>query len=265
MTSYKPTLIKLTTGNLKFAILTMFLVLFTHAIAYLSHEYSHSFLAWILGFKENPLALDYGSPTWRNIILLGDIDENVNYKQIIDSGNGVWGGIIALAGAGIGNGLLYFLCYLLTKMERIRSSRGAIMFLFWLSLMGAANLLSYAPLRVITDHGDMAIAARCFGISTWVLLPFVTAGTLYLIYHFFFKMFPQNYLKVVAGSSLSLVFTIAMTSYWYFGFFGSDGTTFIPIISKYFFIPFSAMFLASRYLNLPLLLQELPEKKEYSL
>src|ERR1700754_184833 len=177
MTSYRPTLIKLTTGNLKFAILTMFLVLFTHAIAYLSHEYSHSFLAWILGFKENPLALDYGSPTWRNIILLGDIDENVNYKQIIDSGNGVWGGIIALAGAGIGNGLLYFLCYLLTKLERIRSSRGAIMFLFWLSLMGAANLLSYAPLRVITDHGDMAIAARCFGISTWVLLPFVTAGT----------------------------------------------------------------------------------------
>jgi ABC-type sugar transport system ATPase subunit len=41
--------------------------------------------------------------------------------------------------------------------------------------MGSAILLSYAPLRVITDHRDMAIAARRFRISTWVLLPFVTA------------------------------------------------------------------------------------------
>lgn len=251
---------ELTAKNIRFALLTMFLVLFTHAIAYLLHEYSHSFLAWILGFKANPFALNYGSPTLHNIILLGDIDENVNYKQIIDSGNSIWGGVIALAGAGVGNGLLYFLCYWLTKWNRIRSSRGAIMFLFWLSLMGAANLLSYAPLRVISDHGDMAIAAGCFGISTWLLLPFVTAGTFYLMYHFFFKMFPQNYRQVAAGSILNLVFMITMTSYWYFGFFGSDGTTILPIISKYFFIPFSAMFLASKYLDLPMMLKEKSEK-----
>jgi hypothetical protein len=234
-------------------------VLFTHAIAYLTHEYTHSFLAWILGFKANPLVLNYGSPTLHNIILLSDIDENVDYKEIIDSGNGISGGIIALAGAGIGNGLLYFICYCLTKLNFVRSKRGAIMFLFWLSLMGAANLLSYAPLRVITNHGDMAIAAQCFGISTRILLPFVTAGTLYLMYHFFFKMFPQNCRQIVSGSSLNLVFIIAMTSYWYFGFFGSDGTTILPIIFKYFFIPFSAMFFASRYLDLPWVLNE---KKE---
>jgi hypothetical protein len=247
---------KITAKNIKFALLTTFLVLFTHAVAYLTHEYSHSFLAWILGFKTNPLALNYGSPTWRNIILLGDIDENVNYQQIIASGNNIWGGVIALAGAGVGNGLLYFLCYWLCKWRLIRSSRGAVMLLFWLSLMGAANLLSYAPLRVITDHGDMAIAASCFGVSTWLLLPFVTAGTFYLMYHFFFKMFPQNYWQVVNGSGLNLVFVIAMTSYWYFGFFGSDGTTFLPIFSKYFFIPFSAMFLASKYLDLPAVLRQ---------
>ena len=241
---------KIDSDDVRFALLTMFLVLFTHAIAFLLHEYSHSFLAWILGFKANPLALDYGPPTFKNIILLGDVEENVDYKQIIASGNGIWGGIIALAGAGVGNGLLYFLCYGLTKLKRVRASRGTITFLYWLSLMGTANLLSYAPLRVITDHGDMAIAARCLGISTWLLLPFVTAGTFYVMYHFFFRMFPLNYRQVAANSSLKLVFVIAMTSYWYFGFFGSDGTTFIPIISKYFFIPFSAMWLASRYLRL---------------
>jgi hypothetical protein len=241
--------IKLTAGNFKFALITFFLVLFTHAIAFLLHEYSHSFLAWILGFKANPLALDYGHPTLKNIVLLSDVEENVDYDKIIAGGNGIWGGIIALAGAGVGNGLLYFLCYWLTNFNSIKANHWATSFLYWLSLMGAANLLSYAPLRVITTHGDMAIAARCFGISTWLLFPFVTLGAFYLMYHFFFKMFPKVHGQVVSNSANNLVFMISATSYWYFGFFGSDGTTFLPIIFRFFFIPFSAMFLASRYLN----------------
>lgn len=242
---------KNTPGNLKFALITFLLVLLTHAIAFLAHEYSHSFLAWILGFKENPLALDYGRPTFRNIILLGDVEENVDYNKIVDGGNGIWGGIIALAGAGIGNGLLYFACYWSTNLKRIKASRAVTTFLYWLSLMGAANLLSYAPLRVITTHGDMAIAARCFGISTWLLFPFVTAGTLLVMYHFFTRMFPKVYQQVAAGSGNNLIFMIVATSYWYFGFFGSDGTTFVPIISIYFLIPFSAMYLAGKYLMQP--------------
>jgi hypothetical protein len=241
---------KLTNNDIQFAVVTFFLVLLTHAVAFLLHEYSHSFLAWGLGFKANPLALNYGPPTLKNIILLGDVDENVDYDHIITSGNAIWGGVIALAGAGVGNGLLYFLCYWLTSINWIRSRRGIVMFLYWLSLMGAANLLSYAPLRVITDHGDMAIAANCFGISNWLLFPFVTAGTFYVMYHFFFKMFPKVYKQVVSGSANNLIFIIAATSYWYFGFFGSDGTTLLPIVFKYFFIPFSAMFLSSRHLNI---------------
>jgi hypothetical protein len=239
--------VKIRSQNVRFALLTFFLVLLAHAVAYLLHEYSHSFLAWMSGFKANPFALDYGKPTWQNIILLGDIEENVDYNYIISSGNGIWGGIIALAGAGLGNGVMYFVCYWLISRRWISLSRGTVMFLYWLSLMCAGNLLSYAPLRVITTHGDMAIAARCFGISTWLLLPFVTAGTIYVMYHFFFKMFAKSYTKVTAGSKLNLVFVIVATSYWYFGFFGSDGTTIIPVISKYLFIPFSAMFLVARY------------------
>ncbi len=64
---------KIISSNIKFALLTFFLTLLTHAIAYLLHEYSHSFLAWVLGFKANPLALNYGQPTLKNIILLGDM------------------------------------------------------------------------------------------------------------------------------------------------------------------------------------------------
>jgi hypothetical protein len=240
---------RLSQENVRFAVVTFLLVLLAHAIAFLLHEYAHSTLAWALGFKSNPFALDYGRPTLKNFILLDDVEENVKYTQILASGNGFWGGVIALAGAGIGNLLLYIACYCLLSLPSVRSSRGATVFFYWLSLMGAANLLSYAPLRVITNHGDMAIAAHCWGISTWVLSPFVTAGTLLIMYHFFFHLFPKVYHQIVGTSGNNLILMIATTSYWYFGFFGSDGSTILPIFSIYFFVPFSTMYLAAKYLN----------------
>lgn len=42
---------------------------FAHAIGYLAHEYAHSFTAWIAHSKANPLALNYGHLSLKNILL----------------------------------------------------------------------------------------------------------------------------------------------------------------------------------------------------
>ncbi len=47
-----------------------------HALGYLLHEYAHSFAAWAVGYKANPLALDYGSLSFQNIALQSDIGGN---------------------------------------------------------------------------------------------------------------------------------------------------------------------------------------------
>lgn len=46
------------------------------------HEYAHSFMAWLLGYKSNPLAITYGGTSWQNLLGLIHIDENVNYPMI---------------------------------------------------------------------------------------------------------------------------------------------------------------------------------------
>jgi hypothetical protein len=49
--------------------------------AYL-HEFGHSFTAWALGLKNNPLDIIYGGWSWQKLIFLANIDENVNYTWI---------------------------------------------------------------------------------------------------------------------------------------------------------------------------------------
>ena len=42
---------------------TLFLMWAAHACVFFAHEYAHSFTAWLLGWKSNPLALHYPRPT----------------------------------------------------------------------------------------------------------------------------------------------------------------------------------------------------------
>ena len=50
--------------------ITLIFILLSHYLAVSSHEYAHSFAAWMLGFKDNPLALNYEGMSWNNVLLL---------------------------------------------------------------------------------------------------------------------------------------------------------------------------------------------------
>jgi len=81
-----------------FLLLTVALLWTAHAIAFFAHEYAHSTLAWLLGWKANPLALNYGHLTLSNLLAQFDIDENVNYAPIFAAGHDHQAGLIAAAG-----------------------------------------------------------------------------------------------------------------------------------------------------------------------
>lgn len=244
-----------TRENLVFALATLFLVLVAHAIAYMTHEYSHSFMAWALGWMDDPLALDYGHLTVYNAIFLGAVDDNVHYDPIFASGHGIEAATIALAGVVIGNGALYALCCRLATTRLVAGNRMALSLVYWLSLMCAGNVWSYVPIRAITTHADIALAAKGLGISTWALFPFLIVPSLYILYHFFCKMFEVCHRTVSAASANKLVLVIATTSFWFFCFFaGNDASgsyglisQLLSIASKYVLFPLSAVFLAARY------------------
>jgi hypothetical protein len=172
-----------------FTVTTLVIALAAHAMAYLTHEYAHTCVAWLFGWMPTPFGIDYGHATLINFVFLDDVSDNVNYDPIFASGHGIEASLIALAGPFIGNGLLYFVLYALVRKMPAEASRYLWAFLYWLSLMCAANVWSYVPIRAITTHADIALGARGFGISTWALLPFVLAPSLFITFHFLTRMF----------------------------------------------------------------------------
>lgn len=242
--------------NVGFVASSFFFALVAHALAYLSHEYAHTMMAWSLGWMGRPFDIDYGPSTVYNFIFLGDVSDNVNYAPIFAAGHGISAATIAFAGPFLGNGLLYFLLYALASMPCTRSSR-MFPFIYWLSLMCAANVWSYVPIRAITTHADIALMAQGLGISCWLLFPALMLVSGFITWHFFERMFAKFHGSVAAESPINLAALIAFSAFWYFSFFGGDGINgsyglvpqVLSITSRYFLFPLCVAYLSTRYLS----------------
>jgi hypothetical protein len=235
-------------------------VIIAHAIAYMTHEYSHSFMAWALGWMADPLALDYGKPTLYNILFLGDVGDNVQYDPIFAAGDGRVASVIALSGTIVGNALPYFLLYGLSKLRGINASPVALSMVYWIALMCAGNVWGYVPIRALTTHADISISAKGFGVSPAIQFPFLILPALYVSYHFFAKTCAACLAPMASGSEPKLALIVGLTGYWFFAFYGGDGTSgdyglvsqLLAIGSKYFLFPLSIAWLWSRYGRLAL-------------
>jgi len=120
-------------------LITPIFILLSHYLAMFIHEYSHSIMAWVTGFKSNPLALNYGDSSWQNILYLANVNENVNYETIYAAGRNFFVALIAFAGAGIGNGIGYFLSLYLLNKPSIQQKTYWFYFLVWFNLMNIGN------------------------------------------------------------------------------------------------------------------------------
>ena len=218
--------LRITGDDRRFFVLTLGLIFLAHAAAYLAHEYSHATTAWLLGWMRSPVGIDYGRATLANVLFQQDVGDGVNYAPIFASGHSLEAALIAFGGPGIGNGLLYGLCFLALDRGPVRMRPNLAMFLFWLALMSAGNVWSYAPMRTVTTHADMALVARGLGISTWLLLPMVTVPSLLILWSFFFRLLPLARRSFFARSPAADVFVTLMSCYFYFVFFGNSGLDF---------------------------------------
>ncbi|GAN55785.1 hypothetical protein Tasa_059_001 [Tanticharoenia sakaeratensis NBRC 103193] len=228
-------------------------ILLTHAVAFMTHEYAHALTAWALGWKADPLALNYGPATLANILFQQGIDENVDYGPIFASYHGLDAALIAFAGAGIGNGLFYFI-YAAALRHVPRHRPYAEMILFWLAVMSAGNVWSYAPTRALAGHADMALLAQGLGLSRLAMFPLVTIPALAITWHFFTRCAPDAMAALRQNQPDRLILTASLASFFYFGFFGGsavggnygDPAALFSIASILILLPLSTLYLVKR-------------------
>lgn len=203
-------------------LITPIFILLAHYLAMLPHEYAHSFMAWILGYKSNPLSLTYGGTSWPNLLILANMDENVDYNMIFSAGHGTYVALIAFAGAGIANGSLFILSLWLLNKESIKRRLYLFYFLFLFNLMNLGNFYDYVPIRTFTTHGDAAHFFMGLNISPWWV--YIIGGYIvaFLIWHFFTKTMISAFINLNITTPLRAGLMIICVLIL-FGFFGMPG------------------------------------------
>jgi len=197
---------------------------FAHGVGYLVHEYAHSFTAWALGFKTNPLALDYGHLTPGNVALLLDVDENVDYGPVFAAGKGYLASLIAVAGALFGNGVLYFVARGLYGFARRHRRQSLLLFALLLCLMNVGNFLCYVPVRTFATHADMATVEKGLHVSPWWIVTVLGMPFAIAIWHFFVRLLPDACVFLFGDRRISQLALVISSSFTVFVFpFGAVG------------------------------------------
>jgi len=212
--------------------LTLVQIWATHAIAFFAHEYAHSTTAWLLGWKANPLALNYGHLTLSNLLAMFAIDENVDYAPIFASGHAWQAGLIAAAGVAVGNGLITYPISRWGFAEaKRRSARAWAMFFYWLCVMSVGNLICYVPARTFSYREDMHTVTLGFHCSPWFILLVLGVPFALALVEFFARFEPRS-LHWIAPCSLVQRGTMAvLTAAGIFGFYGLAGLSNSGLIS----------------------------------
>jgi hypothetical protein len=183
-----------------FAITTACSILLAHCAAVLPHEFAHSFIAFALGFKSQPFAIRFGNSSLVNILLLSNIDEHVDYRNIFAQGAGPAAAVIGLAGP-LANGALYLVSLVLMRLPSARNSTLLFMLAYWFSFMNAANLYDYIPIRTFTSHADIGHITEGLGIPQGLALVVLGAPTAAALWYLFTRTLPLALARIAPSST----------------------------------------------------------------
>lgn len=178
------------------------------------HEYAHSFTAWILGFKANPIDIIYGGWSWQNILFLANVNENVNYTLIDQLGHRHWISLIAFAGLGFATLPIYLITlYLLRK----NFNSYLYYLIFWINLTNLRELWAYIPLRALSTYADIANINYGLGISYWWIFILISPLVAWGVWNFFSNTLENSYEKLGLYSSSSKATLLIITVIFFFG------------------------------------------------
>lgn len=181
---------------LLWAMLTPIYFWLSHYLALFPHEYAHSLVASISGFKDHFWKIHYGGTSFWNIVFFINVDEKVNYAAMHAANKDWLIALTAFAGPGIGNVLTYLYSLWLMTRQSVRSKAWLYYFIFWWSINSIGNFIDYVPSRTFAPHGDMANLAYGLHISPWWIMTILGYMVVGVVWYFYRNTLPRAYDKM---------------------------------------------------------------------
>jgi hypothetical protein len=206
-----------------FVVACLICIPLAHYAAVLPHEYAHSFMAFALGYKSDPLVIHFGGTSVANLLLLTDIDEQVDYAAMFARGDGPAAALTGFAGPGLANGTMYLLSLFLLRRSSVRRQAFLFMLVLWFNLMNVGNFYDYVPIRTFVSHGDIGHITQGLGISPWLALVVLGIPTAIALWFLFTRTLPQALGRIAPDSPFRRGFVVNASVVIMFGYFGLAG------------------------------------------
>jgi hypothetical protein len=209
-----------------FILLAIFFVMH-HALVYL-HEWTHSTIAWLAGYKSNPFAIYYGTE-W---FTLWDIDEAVPYTQILADAKPNVAATIAIAPV-----LLEVVLFLIgLKLLKLLTNWWAFAFAYWFTLIEISEVYDYIPIRTFSKSGDMHNFLSATGLSPYFLFIPGTFFVLWGILRMLAIEEPKACQKLGIQTKIGRFTFLLANILIFFGYYGGVGFLKTDPLSHYFSI-----------------------------
>lgn len=206
-------------------LVTPIFIFFANYLTIYCHDFSHSLMAWLLGYKHNPFEINFGGWSFLNFFFLVNVGENVDYNAIYALGHPYEVALIAFAGPGIANvGLFFLSLYLLTK-KSVRESYYLFYFIFWVNLMNLGSLYDYIPIRTFSAQGDVGHITTSLNISPWYIYIIAGYPVAFAIWHFFTRTMIKMFAHLKILSMELKAFIMSLCVFILFGYYGGAGLT----------------------------------------
>jgi hypothetical protein len=163
-----------------------------------------------------------GSGSLLNILLLGNIDEHVDYDSIFAHGSAPASAVIGLAGP-LANEALYLASLALMRLPTVRGSTLLFMLVYWFSFMNAANLYDYIPIRTFTSHADIGHITQGLGMPQWLALVVLGTPTAAALWYLFTHTLPLALTCIAQISPRRQAVIVTSSVVIMFGVFGLAG------------------------------------------
>lgn len=172
-------------GTLPYLAISIVTFLVMQSLVVVTHEFTHSTMAWILGEMPSPLGIVWGNP-----LTMTGWDEGVDYERIFAQGDSLRAAIIGFCPlimhslvVGIGIGLL--------RGHWLARRRWVFHAVYWLVVANIMELVAYLWMRAFSGHGDVGILDRATGLSPWWVFILGSALLTWALWLFFRRVMPR--------------------------------------------------------------------------